>query len=194
MNNNKLIILLGPIIAIIVFIGIVAYFVPPAISDYNSAKEQAVQTEQNLQIAEAELNKSEATRAKEEDLLKNIKSIFQASSTSSSDNLSMFGTMFDDVIQRIQQNGLMIRAIEYQMTPENDPLSVNFSKDYNVCALKFFLVGSYSQVKTLLNELQTSFPYLLGLSNMNVLVYEDNTDYVLVDLTVNLYSKKPDKR
>lgn len=192
--NNKLIILIGPILAAIIFVFMVAYFVPPAITDFNDAKERAVQSEQSLQVAEAEWNKSESTRTKEEDLLKNIKSIFQASSTSSTDNLSMFGTMFDDVIQRIQQNGLMIRAIEYQMSPENDPLSVNFSKDYNICTLKFFLVGSYSQVKTLLNELQTNFPYLIGISKINVLVYEDNTDYVLVDLAVNLYSKKAEKR
>lgn len=192
--NNKLIILIGPILAAIIFVFMVAYFVPPAITDFNDAKDRAVQSEQSLQVAEAEWNKSESTRTKEEDLLKNIKSIFQASSTSSTDNLSMFGTMFDDVIQRIQQNGLMIRAIEYQMSPENDPLSVNFSKDYNICTLKFFLVGSYSQVKTLLNELQTNFPYLIGISKINVLVYEDNTDYVLVDLAVNLYSKKAEKR
>ena len=193
MNNNKLIILAGPIIAVIVFIVLFINFVPQAITSYTDAQEQKTQMEQSVQRAEAELNKSESTRAKEEDLLKNIKSIFQASSTSSTDNLSMFGTMFDDVIQRIQQNGLMIRAIEYQMSPDNDPLAINFSKDYNVCALKFFLVGSYSQIKTLLNELQTNFPYLLGVSNINVLVYEDNTDYVLVDLTVNMYSKKAGK-
>ena len=192
MNKNKnQIILLAGIVAVVIVLGIFYAFIPRMFEDYSRAAENAERSTKDLERVEAEFNKSESALLKEEDLLKNIKAIYQANPTSSTDNLSMFGSQFDDVIQRIQQNGLMIRAIEYQMTPDFDPLSK--ANDYNTCALKFFLVGSYSQLKTLLHELNTNFPYLLGLSKVNILVYEDNTDYILADFAVTLYSKKAKK-
>ena len=178
------------LLAIAIFVGLTLLIVKPAIDEYTNLQGVVAQNQQDLALAQKEVDESRSTLQQEEDLLKNIKTIFQATSESASDNLSMFGTMFDDVIQRIQQNGLMIRAIEYKMNPENDALYANFSKDYNICTLKFFLVGSYAQVKTLFNDLHNNFPYLIGLSKVNVLSYEDNTDYVLVDLSVTLYSKK----
>jgi hypothetical protein len=192
MNKNKSqLLLLAGVVAVGIAIAILFAFIPNMFSNFDSAKQKAERSKQDLEKVEAEFNKSESALLKEEDLLKNIKAIYQATPSASTDNLSMFGTQFDDVIQRIQQNGLMIRAIEYQMTPDFDPLSK--APDYNTCALKFFLVGSYGQMKTLLNELNTNFPYLLGISKVNILVYEDNTDYVLADFAVTLYSKKAKK-
>ena len=192
--NNKVLksnyVMFMVFLAIIIFAGIICMIVKPAFDNCASMKEVVAQNQLDLQRAQKEVDESKSSLQKEEDLLKTIKAIYNSSEPGKAENLSAFGTMFDDVIQRIQQNGLMIRAIEYQMNPELDPVVVNFSKDYNVCALKFFLVGSYAQLKTLLDELNTTFPYLVGISKTNVIVYQDNTDYILADIAITLYSKK----
>ena len=195
--NNKVLksnfVLFITILALAIFIALVVFIGKTSYEGFMSAQDQFKQSQIELDQAQREVDESKATLQKEEDLLRSIKSIYNAEAPSSNDNLSAFGTMFDDVIQRIQQNGLMIRAIEYKMNPEGDAVFANFGKDYNVCTLKFFLVGTYAQLKTLLNELNGNFPYLLGVSKTNVLVYKENTDYILADLSVTLYSKKANK-
>ena len=193
MNNKALksnYIMFIVVVAIAIFVVGTFLIVKPAIDGYTSLQTQVEQNRHDLANAQREVDESKSSLQKEEDLLKTIKAIYNSNTAGTAENLSSFGTMFDDVIQRIQQNGLMIRAIEYQMNPENDPLVVGFAKDYNVCTLKFFLVGSYAQLRTLLEELNTTFPYLVGLTKLNVLVYQENTDYILADLAVTLYSKK----
>ena len=196
MNNKNKTYIVGIMasITILIFFVVVGIVVGPMIAKYNDLKAEVTQSNLALQKAEAESTAATASLMKEKESLKNIKEVFEADEFAASDNMGMFGTMFDDVLQRIQQNGLMIRSIENQMTPDSDPLAASFANDYNVCSLKFFLVGSYSQLKTLLYELKNQFPYLIGLSKVNVLVYKENTDYVLIDLSVTLYSKKSEKQ
>ena len=196
MNKKNKTYYLGLIVAVafIVFCAVIVVIVKPMHDKFKTLEADAIRSSQELQKVEAEKNAATSSLLKEKESLKNIKDVFEADASAGIDNLSIFGSMFDDVIQRIQQNGLMIRAIEYQMNPSFDPLSISFSKDYNVCTLKFFLVGTYSQLKTLLLELHNQFPYLVGLSKVNVLVYKENTDYILTDLSVTLYSKKPKEK
>ena len=108
-------------------------------------------------------------------------------------NLSVFGTMFEDIIAKIQKNGLFIRSIEYNMRPEADQIYQIGSKSYNVCELNFFLVGTYSQLQDLLVEMNNNFNYLTYISKLNITSFNANTDYLLIDTSITLYSKKPTK-
>ena len=101
--------------------------------------------------------------------------------------------MFEEIIKRAQSNGLLIRSIEYDMKPADDPIYMEYSDTYNVCQLKFFLVGSYSQLQAFLNGINNNFEYLTSISKLNVTAFRANTDYLLINLGITLYSKKQQK-
>ena len=191
-KKNKNLAYLCILVAIILFFGLIWVFVVPSYNEFESTKSQLTQNEKELERLEAESAKIKDRQAKEELQLKSLKQIYQNDLKGNSDNLSVFGTMFDDLIKTAQANGLLIRSIEYDMNPSVDPIVTNFSAQYNACELKFFFVGSYSQLKTYLNEITAKFPYLLSISSLNVTAFPENTDYLLIKLSVNLYSKKPE--
>lgn len=191
-KKNKNLAYLCILVAIILFFGLIWVFVVPSYNEFESTKSQLTQNEKELERLEAESAKIKDRQAKEELQLKSLKQIYQNDLKGNSDNLSVFGTMFDDLIKTAQANGLLIRSIEYDMNPSVDPIVTNFSDQYNACELKFFFVGSYSQLKTYLNEITAKFPYLLSISSLNVTAFPENTDYLLIKLSVNLYSKKPE--
>lgn len=191
-KKNKNLAYLCILVAIILFFGLIWVFVVPSYNEFESTKSQLTQNEKELERLEAESAKIKDRQAKEELQLKSLKQIYQNDLKGSSDNLSVFGTMFDDLIKTAQANGLLIRSIEYDMNPGSDPIVNNFAAQYNACELKFFFVGSYSQLKTYLNEITAKFPYLLSISSLNVTAFPENTDYLLIKLSVNLYSKKPE--
>jgi hypothetical protein len=193
-KKNKNLAYLCILVAIILFFGLVWGFVVPSYNEFESTKSQLTQNEKELERLEAESAKIKDKQAKEELQLKSLKQIYQNDLKGNSDNLSVFGTMFDDLIKTAQANGLLIRSIEYDMNPSFDPIVSNFATQYNACELKFFFVGSYSQLKTYLNEITVKFPYLLSISSLNVTAFPENTDYLLIKLSVNLYSKKPEDR
>ncbi len=178
------------IIAAIIFIAILVLIVNPTWKDYNDTKNSSKKAAQELKNYKERYEKEKEKISQEEIQLQSIKQIYQTN-LKDTDNLSVYGTMFDDIIQYAKNNGLFIRSIEYNMKPEYNDVYNNFSEKYNVCELKFFFVGTYSQLKTFLNELNTRFKYLVSISKLSVTVFEGNTDYLLIHTSITLYSKKP---
>lgn len=181
---------LGILAALAVFGGLSFYLINPVISDFMSAKtakEQAIEEERRLAEEDQRIK---SKTAQEEMKIKSLKTIYESNFKSSVANLGIFGTMFEDIITRVQTAGLMIRAIEYDLKPASDVIFQKFEAKYNVCELKFFLVGTYSQLQTFLVDLNNTFPYLVSVSKIDVEAFANNTDYLLIDLSVNLYSKK----
>ncbi len=168
----------------------IVLFVKPMIEDFQTAKEQKESTiRQEQELAKKnELLKLE--QEKEEMRLKSIKQIYQSNITTEAENLGVFGTMFEDIIKKVQYNGLLIRSIEYDLKPAFDPIYQNYAEDYNTCELKFFLVGKYSQLQSFLVDLNNTFPYLLTISKMDISAFSGNTDYLIIGLSLTLYSKK----
>jgi len=193
MDNNikKLILPIGVVVAAAIFIALLITLIKPVLEEYDTsikAKEQAEQESKRLE-QEDKVRKEQNTQ--EEMKLKSLKPIYQADiDASESENLGIFGTMFDDIIQKIQSVGLYIRSIEYDMHPENDPIFKEFSTEYNVCELKFFLVGTYTQLQAFLVELNNNYPYLTTISKLDVADFTGDTNYILADLSLTLYSKK----
>ncbi len=187
----KKLIVPGAILAsIVIFVGILFATINPMIEEYNQSKSQQEAKAQEEKQLEEEVKKKEEEETKEAMRLKAIKPIYQSDLSSSAENLGIFGNMFEDIIKRVQYNGLAIRSIEYDLKPASDLFYQKFSEDYNVCELKFFLVGTYTQLQSFLVELNNTFPYFISISKLEASAFIGNTDYILVILSVDLYSKK----
>ena len=193
-NKNKQLVPICFLTAIIIFILIVFTVLRNKWDEYTEAKEMAERSTRELKALEEQDNKTQQLREQNEMKLRSIKQIYQSNLDSENENLGMFGTMFEDIIKRIQYNGLLIRSIEYDMHPATDAVFSGYSDEYNVCELKFFLVGSYAQLQAFLSEMNNNFEYLISFSKMNVTAFTGNSDYIIANISINLYSKKPSKQ
>lgn len=175
---------------IILCLAVIFFMVKPALEEYNDAKERNTKAASDLRTYEEKAQKAKQQQAEEEMNLKSIKQIYETI-YDNTDNLAAFGTMFDDLIKRAQENDLFIRSIEYDTKPADNSIYTDFSDQYNVCKLNFFLVGKYPNLRNFLNDITNNFKFLLSVSNVNITAFEGDTDYILIKLSVTLYSKKP---
>lgn len=191
-KTNKQMVPLLFLVGVLLFIGILYFLVSPAYTEYAETKESSERSAKELANVEQKYNKEKEKRAQEEIQLKSIKQVYQTNyNKATTDNLAMFGDMFDELIKRAQYNNLFIRSIEYDMKPLNDSIYANFSQQYNACELKFVLVGKYPDLKAYLNEITNNFQYLLSVSKVNITAFPSDTDYLLINMGITLYSKKP---
>ncbi len=175
---------------IIVCLAVVFFMAKPAIEEYNEAKERNERAASELKSYEEKGQKIKEKQAEEAMNLKSIKQIYETV-YDNTDNLAAFGTMFDDLIKKAQENDLFIRSIEYDTKPSDNSIYTDFSDQYNVCKLNFFLVGKYPNLRNFLNDITNNFQFLLSVSNVNITSFAGDTDYILIKLSVTLYSKKP---
>lgn len=190
-KNNQLV----PIcflIAILLGFAIFALLAKPAWDAYDEANRSKTKAEKELANLNERIEKEKQRRAEEEINLKSIKQIFETD-TNSADNLSAYGSIFDNIIKLAQSNNLFIRSIEYDTKPANSTVYNNFSEQYNVCNVKFFFVGKYPQLRSFLNDITNNFQYLLSVSELKVTAFSGDTDYILIHMGITLYSKKPVK-
>ncbi len=179
---------------VILCIAIAFFFAKPAWEEYNDATQRQKSTVSELQGLDEKIEKEKKRQKQDEMNLKSIKQIYESdSSGNANDNLAVFGTLFDDVIKTAQSNNLFIRSIEYDTKPADNNIYAHFSDQYNVCKLKFFFVGKYTNLKSFLNDITTNFQYLISVSDINVTAFSGDTDYILIKLSISLYSKKPVK-
>ena len=136
--------------AIILAVIIVILFTKDLLTEFNESKTAISDYERQVQEKEKEINAIDTAAEEEKLKLKSLKPIYEAEIDSTSENLGIYGDMFEKLVKGAQRNGLMIRSIEYNMTPENDPLMQEHADTYNACELKFFFVGTYSQLQSFL--------------------------------------------
>lgn len=180
-------------VAAIVLIGLIVFMgLKDTITEYAEAREAVQNYERKIEEKEKEINTLDAQIRQEQIKLQSIKPVYESGLDSSAQNLGIYGNMFENLVKRAQSNGLLIRSIEYNMTPESDPLIREGGDRYNACELKFFLVGTYSQLQGFLTEVNNNFEYLVYISKLSVTAFERNTDYILANTSITLYSKKPE--
>ncbi|MCD7878725.1 MAG: hypothetical protein LUG16_02185 [Candidatus Gastranaerophilales bacterium] len=189
--NKKSLAQLVPVIiiaAIAIFVAIVFVFVQNASKGFGDNNTASLEKE--IQQLTIEADQAEQKAREEQAKMKTIKPIFQSAFEPNNPNLGIFGNMFENIIEQAQNSGLLIRSIEYEMQPASDPLYAIKPNEYNVCRLKFFFVGTYQQLLTFLTDINDKFQYLSSISKMNVTAFSGNTDYLLINLDITLYSKK----
>ncbi len=192
-KKNKQIVPLCFLIAIVVFFAILYTMSSAIFEEYKNANDSQSAVKAEFENYKIKYDQSKEKKEKDEIQLQSIKPVYETTENSDNENLGVFGTMFEDIIKKAQYNGLLIRSIEYDMRPADDSIFLNYSDSYNVCELKFFFVGTYAQLKTFMNELLSNFKYLISISRLNITSFTGNTDYILINMSITLYSKKPTK-
>ncbi len=193
MKKNKQLVPICFIAAAIIFIVILVFMCKPKWDEYNGENSKLIKNTLKLQENEAKAKMLESNEEEENIKLKSLKPIFESNVDSSNENLKVFGDMFEEIIKKAQQNGLLIRSIEYDMRPAADPIYNENPDGYNVCDLKFFFIGSYGQFQSFLNDMSKNFSYLTYFSSLNITAFESNTDYLLINTSITLYSKKSEQ-
>lgn len=189
-KNKKLIPLLCILASVILFIVILSTMIKGNLEDLQNAKSNSLASEKKAQKLKQQAEEIDKKEEEEKTQLNSIKPVLQEPSESDGESLSVFGEMFDRIISISKENGLLLRSLEYEKNPAGDPVYQDFSDFYNVCELKFFFVGTYAQLRSFLNAIINNFKYLVSISQLNITAFSDNTDYILINMSITLYSKK----
>jgi len=117
------------------------------------------------------------------------KKIYELEGTQFSPEAS-FAPLFEVVLTIAQNSGIRIRSIDYNYSPESDPIFAAHLPEYNVCELGIVAVGTYTQ-------LQNFFKGLMKDSNLNYLAeiemqpWEKDKTILISNIKVRLYTKTP---
>ncbi len=139
-------------------------------------------TENNLRI-QAELSNRAKTPVVDG------KKIYELEGTQFSPEAS-FAPLFETVLTIAQSSGVRIRSINYNYSPESDPIFAARLPEYNVCELSIVSVGTYSQ-------LQNFFKGLMKDTNLNYLAevemqpWDKDRTILIANVKVRLYTKTP---
>lgn len=129
-----------------------------------------------------------AALAKEANAKKTSKPVYQ-NETPTSDPMASFGIMFEDVVSAAKFNGLKLRSISYNTSPQKDVVYANLQALYNVCEVKMELIGNYSQFRSYFEDIY-NYPYLMNISEIEINPYEKNPRILIGTISVVLYAKK----
>ena len=193
-KKNKQLVPICIALAILLFFVMIFIVVKPKYEEFAEMKIRISKNDLERQTLEDKIKKIDAEKAAEDLKLKSLKPIYETNLDSSTENLGVFGNMFEEIIKKAQKNGLLIRSIEYDMRPVNDPIYMENSEFYNACELKFFFVGSYSQLQAFMSDMNNNFNYLTYISKLKITAFTSNTDYLLINISITLYSKKKEKK
>ena len=190
MNNNQQSVC---IILIILCAGLGLYLLIPkidtAIKSYKALETKTQEVESLKQQVESLKNKKEQYEKSEKTTTKPV----YKNELETTDEMSSFGVMFEDVIQSAKYNGLKLRSISYDTKPSNDIIQKNMSTEYNVCAVSMQLIGNYMQFRSYFQDIY-NYPYLMNLDKVEIVPYENNKKILIANITVVLYSSKTEKQ
>ncbi len=145
---------------------------------------------QKAQLKEVQVKFDEVKKIKQEMTAKQskIKPVF-SQKAAPEDSIASFGGMFEDIIDYVKMNGLRLRSVEYIINPADDPIYSVFPSLYNVCRINIFVIATYGQMEGFLRDL-TVYPYFINISSIDITPYEKDKEYLLVNISITLYSKK----
>ena len=143
---------------------------------------------EKLKDVKAKIEEYEAAKVKIQSQQNKMKPVFDPKS-GAEDSIAAFGGMFEDIIDYVKMNNLKLRSVEYIISPDNDPIYTKFPSLYSVAKIKLFIIGTYPDFEGLLSDL-TVYPYFINISEVQINPYEKNQQYLLINLSVNLYAKK----
>ena len=186
MNSTRELILAFIVVILITIMGIKQLFLVAVDCKNNFvAKNEKTAVVEDLRVKADAIKKANERMAQQQDVLKP----FYKQDVPQNDSIAAFGGMFEDMVDYIKINGLLLRSIEYNIKPEADLIYKNFATTYNVCEIKLFIIGTYPQLKGFLKDVEM-YPYFISVSQLNIVPYESNKKFLLVNMSINLYSKR----
>ena len=185
MNNIKNLIIIIIVMAAVLGVYLIYQKGMPTYSTYQDVQSKTVELS-NLKTEVDDLTIKKQAYEKAEKV--KIKPVYK-SDLATTDQMSSFGVMFEDVIQSAKYNGLKLRSVSYALSPENDIIATNLGLDYNVCAIQMQLIGSYTQLLSYFQDV-FNYPYLINLDKIHITPYSGNKKILIADVTVIIYSEK----
>ncbi|MDD3238138.1 MAG: hypothetical protein PHV37_08600 [Candidatus Gastranaerophilales bacterium] len=186
MNNVRELILGAIVLLLLVIFGIKQ--VSGIIGDFRndlSAKNEKVTSITDLTTQVKSIEEANTKMSKQQEALRP----FFKQSSAPDDSIASFGGMFEDIVDFIKVDGLLLRSIEYVINPEQDLIYKNFSNTHNVCEIRISLIGTYSQIQNFFKDVYM-YPYFVNVSNITIIPYEANKKYLVARVSINLYSVK----
>ena len=191
-ESNKYL-LLAVVVSILIIVLSYTSIIKPIWEEYQSTKISANRNKTELEGLNRQYESSQEEQKREEMQMQSIKQIYPTTKDGTPDNLALYGDAFSQILNCIKRNHILVRSIEYKITPEENPLVQQFGDKYNVCEIKFFFVCTYEQLKTFFREVVDT-KYLISISNVTTQIFEENTDYILSNVSLTLYSKKKEEQ
>lgn len=174
------------IIVLFTFIGIRQIVV--SVQKITTTKLEHKKQTEKLKESSKKLDGFKKAKQKMLDKQNKLKPVFEQRNAPE-DSLSSFGGMFDDIIDYLKMNNMMLRTVQYVLNPSDDQIYSRFPTLYNVCKINIYAVGTYTQLQGFLRDL-TVYPYFINISNIHIVPYNKNQNYLLISLSICVYSKK----
>ena len=186
MNDNQKLVC---ILIILIALAFGLYLIIPKVQESYTTYKQVQEKQAKVQSTQKQIDDLRAQKQAYEREEKSATKPVYKSDIASLDAMASFGIMFEDVIQAAKYNGLKLRSIEYTQNPPDDVVSQNVLSDYNVCAVKMQLIGTYAQFRSYFEDI-ANYPYLINLDKISIFPYEGNKKILIADIQVNLYAEK----
>ena len=150
MNDNQK---LMYIFIILFCLAIGLYLIIPKVNESYTTYKQIQEKQVKVQKTQTQIDELRAQKLAYEKQEKSATKPVYKTDVASLDPMASFGIMFEDVIQAAKYNGLKLRSIEYAQNPPDDIVSQNVQSDFNVCAVKMQLIGSYAQFRSYFDDI-----------------------------------------
>jgi Tfp pilus assembly protein PilO len=141
-----------------------------------------------LKDAQKKLKDYESVNKQLREKQKNMKRVFNPKS-SIEDSITAFGGMFEDIIDYVKSNNLMLRSVEYNLNPPEDVFYSKYPTLYNVCNVHLMMVGTYVNLQGFMRDMMV-YPYFTNISEIRINQYEKDETYIIINMNITLYSKK----
>lgn len=186
MNENQKLLY---ILIILISLAFGLYLIIPKVNESYSTYTQIEEKQKKLQSTQKQIEDIKAQKqAYEKEEKSSTKPVYK-SDLATLDAMASFGVMFEDVIQAAKYNGLKLRSIEYSQNPADDVIAQNVLSDYNVCAIKMQLIGTYAQFRSYFDDI-ANYPYLINLDKISIFPYDGDKKILIADVQINLYAEK----
>lgn len=186
MNENQKLLY---ILIILISLAFGLYLIIPKVNESYSTYTQIEEKQKKLQSTQKQIEDIKAQKQAYEKEEKSATKPVYKSDLATLDAMASFGIMFEDVIQAAKYNGLKLRSIEYSQNPADDVIAQNVLSDYNVCAIKMQLIGTYAQFRSYFDDI-ANYPYLINLDKISIFPYDGDKKILIADVQINLYAEK----
>lgn len=186
MNENQKLLY---ILIILISLAFGLYLIIPKVNESYSTYTQIEEKQKKLQSTQKQIEDIKAQKQAYEKEEKSATKPVYKSDLATLDAMASFGVMFEDVIQAAKYNGLKLRSIEYSQNPADDVIAQNVLSDYNVCAIKMQLIGTYAQFRSYFDDI-ANYPYLINLDKISIFPYDGDKKILIADVQINLYAEK----
>lgn len=177
------------ILIILISLAFGLYLIIPKVNESYSTYTQIEEKQKKLQSTQKQIEDIKAQKQAYEKEEKSATKPVYKTDLATLDAMASFGIMFEDVIQAAKYNGLKLRSIEYSQNPADDVVTQNVLSDYNICAIKMQLIGTYAQFRSYFDDI-ANYPYLINLDKISIFPYDGDKKILIADVQINLYAEK----